>query len=274
MTDRTITTIDFHGASLIVRAGDSPSTTLVAMKPVVEAMGLAWQAQHAKLKAHPLLSKGITEFVIPSAGGPQRMTALPLNRLHFWLATIQPKKVKPEIQERVITYQTEAADVLFEHFFGTRVVGQAPGTELVLSDKAKNDFGGIVKRCARVVVREELREQLEDMLAQVLPALVNAKLADATFRVRRGKTAKEIYDAHGLPPKIRGITVWLGNRLKEMGAAIEDDGRFDRGDKAIRLFDPDKAEVFLKNGLLFKAKTYASERMGQRRLNLIGGGKA
>ncbi|MGH2342558.1 phage antirepressor N-terminal domain-containing protein [Segnochrobactraceae bacterium EtOH-i3] len=168
MTDRTITTIDFHGASLIVRAGDSPSTTLVAMKPVVEGMGLDWSAQFRKLERHPVLAKGIAMMAIPSAGGPQDMVALPLNRLHFWLATIHPTKVKPEVQERVITYQTEAADVLFEHFFGTRVAGPAPGTELVLSEEAKGAVGGIVKRCARAILREEFPA----LVASILPKLV------------------------------------------------------------------------------------------------------
>ncbi len=115
----TLTTINFHGAALVVRAGDSPATTLVAMRPVVEGMGLSWAAQFVKLKAHPVLGPTISEIEMVAEDGKSRaMTALPLSRLHFWLATIQPNKVKPEIRERVIAFQTEAADALFEHFFG------------------------------------------------------------------------------------------------------------------------------------------------------------
>lgn len=121
MTDNNLITIQFHEASLIVRRGETPETTLVAMKPVVEGMGLDWATQFTKLKAHPVLSQGIGEFPIPSAGGLQMATALPLNRIHFWLATIQPNKVPDvETRQRVILFQTDAADALFNHFFGRR----------------------------------------------------------------------------------------------------------------------------------------------------------
>lgn len=140
-----ITTIGFHGADLIVRAGDSPSTTLVAMKPVVEGMRLDWKSQHAKLKVHPVLGSTVVEItMVAEDGKPRAMTALPLNRLHFWLATIQPNKVKPEIRERVITFQTEAADVLFEHFFGQMI-------------RARQDHPGRLPPHPRAVPRKDGR---------------------------------------------------------------------------------------------------------------------
>ena len=87
MPKNDLTTIQFHDATLLVRRGDTPETTLVAMKPVVEGMGLDWGGQHKKLSNHPVLAQGISVMEIPSAGGFQEATALPLNRIHFWLAT-------------------------------------------------------------------------------------------------------------------------------------------------------------------------------------------
>ena len=69
------------------------ATTLVAMKPIVEGMGLDWKGQHAKIAAHPILSQGMEMISIPSSGGPQDMICIPLNRLNFWMATIQPNRV-------------------------------------------------------------------------------------------------------------------------------------------------------------------------------------
>lgn len=173
MTKNAITTIPFHGTSLIVQKGDTPDTTLVAMKPLVEGMKLAWQPQHVKLSAHPVLSKGITEIVIPSAGGDQAMTALPLNRIHFWLATIQPNKVKDlSIREKVIIFQTEVADTLFDKFFGRAIAAKdaASGRQVaaILTDKLKaletridNLLLGVNARVAAleyVSVRELLEE--------------------------------------------------------------------------------------------------------------------
>ena len=72
-----LTTVDFHGATLIALRGEDEASTLVAMKPIVEGMGIRWQAQHAKLLAHPVYGKGIKNILIPSSGGPQEVTALP-----------------------------------------------------------------------------------------------------------------------------------------------------------------------------------------------------
>ncbi|MHA3400393.1 phage antirepressor N-terminal domain-containing protein [Yersinia enterocolitica] len=64
--------VPFHGANLyVVNHNGEPYTP---MKPIVEGMGMAWQTQHRKLTER--FSKGITEMVIPSAGGSQSMTCL------------------------------------------------------------------------------------------------------------------------------------------------------------------------------------------------------
>jgi hypothetical protein len=104
--------VPFRGASLYLVSKDSEP--YVPMKPVVEGMGLTWQSQHEKLKQR--FSKGITEIMIPSAGGKQAMTCLAFRKFAAWLASIQPNKVKPEIRETVIQYQEECDDVLYEYW--------------------------------------------------------------------------------------------------------------------------------------------------------------
>ena len=169
MTRTAITTIPFHGANILVRAGDTPETTMVAMKPVVEGIGLSWQGQHEKIVKHPVLSQGIKEILIPSAGGEQAMTALPLNRLHFWLATLQPNKIKDsEIRDRVIVYQIEAADVLFDHFFG-RAIGHS-------DDQSDRQFGIAKMTISKVKGIEGKLLSLEGRIDNLLLG-VNAKVA-------------------------------------------------------------------------------------------------
>lgn len=115
----TFTTIPFYDVSLVAQVGPTPEETLVAMKPVVEGMGLDWKSQHRRLNETPVLAKGMVMMAIPSEGGPQQMVALPLTRLNFWLATIRTERVKdPGVRDRIIRYQTECADILFRHFFG------------------------------------------------------------------------------------------------------------------------------------------------------------
>lgn len=111
MTNHSIT-VPFHGVNLfVVNFNGQPYTP---MKPIVEGMGMAWQSQLAKIKSR--FPKGITEIVIPSAGGDQSMICLALRKLSAWLSTISPNKVRPEIRDKVIQYQNECDDVLYEYW--------------------------------------------------------------------------------------------------------------------------------------------------------------
>lgn len=101
--------VAFQGTTLFVV--EHQSQPYVPMKPVVEGMGLAWQAQHAKLKANRRW--GITEIVTPSSGGAQGMLCLPLRKLPGWLSTIHPNKVRPELRDKIIAYQNECDDILW-----------------------------------------------------------------------------------------------------------------------------------------------------------------
>ncbi|HHZ0413943.1 TPA: phage antirepressor N-terminal domain-containing protein, partial [Escherichia coli] len=106
-------TVPFHGNSLyVVNHNGEP---YVPMKPVVAGMGLAWQSQLAKLRQR--FASTITEIVMVAEDGKQRnMVSMPLRKLAGWLQTINPNKVKPEIRDKVIRYQEECDDVLYEYW--------------------------------------------------------------------------------------------------------------------------------------------------------------
>jgi hypothetical protein len=56
-------------------------------KHVCDALGIDWKSQHVKIKADPVLSQGVVEITIPSAGGAQKTTTLPIEFLSGWLFT-------------------------------------------------------------------------------------------------------------------------------------------------------------------------------------------
>ncbi len=56
------------------------------------------------------------EIAIPSKGGEQSMICLAMHKLTGWLYSIMPNKVKPEIRDKVIKYQEECDDVLYEYW--------------------------------------------------------------------------------------------------------------------------------------------------------------
>lgn len=107
----------------------------VAMKPVVENMGLAWQAQRTKLSTNPT-RWGITNIVTPSLGGPQEVVCLPLRKLASWLMTISPNKVKPELRDKIIRYQEKCDDALWDYWTkgsATRVAAPNVSQQIALS---------------------------------------------------------------------------------------------------------------------------------------------
>lgn len=104
--------VPFHGTELyVINHNGEPYTP---MRPIIDGMGLAYQGQIDKLKGR--FSKGVMEIMIPTAGGIQKMICLALRKLAAWLNTISPNKVKPEIRDRVIQYQDECDDVLYEYW--------------------------------------------------------------------------------------------------------------------------------------------------------------
>ncbi len=112
MTSISTINVPFHGNNLyVVNFNGEP---YVPMKPIVEGMGLAWGAQFIKIKQR--FGKGVSEIEIPTKTGNQNMICLALRKLAGWLHTISPNKVKPEIRDKVIQYQEECDDVLYEYW--------------------------------------------------------------------------------------------------------------------------------------------------------------
>ncbi|UPK82446.1 phage antirepressor N-terminal domain-containing protein [Proteus vulgaris] len=110
----TISTINvpFHGNNLCIVNHDG--RPYVPMKPIVEGMGLSWEPQLRKLNQR--FAKGMIKMVIPSIGGAQETVCLAMHKLTGWLFSIMPNKVKPEIRDKVIKYQEECDDVLYEYW--------------------------------------------------------------------------------------------------------------------------------------------------------------
>src|SRR5699024_10856984 len=96
-----IMTANFHGAVLYgVRIGD---VVFVALKPIVEAMGLEWSAQYRRVQRDPVLKEGIAIMATPSVRGHQDGVGLRLDLVHGWLFTISALRIKSrEIRDKVV----------------------------------------------------------------------------------------------------------------------------------------------------------------------------
>ena len=99
-----------NGISLQVVADGKEQ--LVAVKPVCEILGVAYQSQQAKLKEHPIYSSVITLSVTTGADGKKyEMVCIPLRFFSGWLFSINPDNVKEEVREKLIEYQQKWEEV-------------------------------------------------------------------------------------------------------------------------------------------------------------------
>lgn len=103
----------FGSEILVINLNNKP---YVPMKQVVENIGLVWHAQFERLQRNEVLSQGIRVIRIPSNGGEQDAVCLPLHYLNGWLFGIKISKVKPELKEKLLRYQKDCYEVLWDYW--------------------------------------------------------------------------------------------------------------------------------------------------------------
>ncbi|MDG6340408.1 phage antirepressor N-terminal domain-containing protein [Glaesserella parasuis] len=107
-------TISFYGSELITLKVEDVIYT--AVKPIVEAIGLDWGGQQQKL------SKSSDKFncrdisIVAKDGKIRQMLCMPLKKLNGWLFSINPEKVRPDLKDRVIQYQEECFEALYNYW--------------------------------------------------------------------------------------------------------------------------------------------------------------
>lgn len=107
--------VNFHGNEIAVIEKDGKQ--YVAMKPIVEAMGLDWKKQHALIHRDPVLSSTVTVTGIVAEDGKKReMVCMPLDYLNGWLFKIPASRYTGKKREAIIMYQKECYKALFDYF--------------------------------------------------------------------------------------------------------------------------------------------------------------
>lgn len=193
-----IKTVNFHGHELpLVTHNDEPH---VAMKPVAEAIGLQWQSQYNRIRRHPVLATCVSVMDMQLPGDTQRraVVILPLQYLNGWLFGIDASRVKPEIRERLVQYQRECFQALYDYWHQ----GVAINPRIPLTPEHQRDLQELV--AARVA---ELPEQAR---ASAYPKLWGA--VKSKFRVGSYKDLpdSQYEEARALIERLPLEGEWLG----------------------------------------------------------------
>lgn len=109
----------FHGDAIHAERVDG--RVIVAVKPIVERLGIDWNGQFQRIKRDEVLEQGMCVTHIPTPGGVQDSVGLPLELLPGFLFGISAERVSdPAARAAIIAYKRECHEVLFRHFFGPR----------------------------------------------------------------------------------------------------------------------------------------------------------
>ncbi|WP_053764686.1 phage antirepressor N-terminal domain-containing protein [Leptospirillum ferriphilum] len=198
MSNDVLVPVPFHGNILfLVEQNNEPYTP---MKPIVEGMGLDWASQFTKLKSDPKRWGSIVMTTIQVPGDTQGRETLcmPLRKLPGWLMTIQPSRVKPEIREKILQYQNECDDVLWEYWTrgraeNPRVIRQDPSATPTLNLKVPIDFRQHVQ--LRKLIDEKIRILPEPLHQSAYSLIMKALFAFLGIRSRKDLTQYRFEEA-------------------------------------------------------------------------------
>lgn len=169
--------INFHGTPITVIEKDG--TQYVAMKPIVEAMGLDWTRQFRKITNDPVLNSTIAEMAMVAEDGKERkMICLPLDFLNGWLFKIDANRYKKDFDRfnTIVTYQQKCYRVLFDYFHkGGAINPEATAEQVaVLLEKWKTEMERSVraelaleKQNARLLQLEQTVERFKPYISGV-----------------------------------------------------------------------------------------------------------
>ena len=232
MENRELRVVPFHGDEIVTF--EASGVRYVAMRRIVENMGLDWSSQRVKLVDQKVKFSCGDIATTGADGKTYEMLAMPVEKLALWLASINPNKIKVEAtRAKVERYQAESAIALHDYWTkGVAVRGDLDGVVTDIGAEVRRVIGGIVKG----IVHKEL--------SVVLPQAVTAAVAAGRFSIGEGVTSGEVIDMSGIAGAagLRGCVALVTRRLFAAGCYLTR-GRL--GKSTAYLFDAAKCRKWL-----------------------------
>lgn len=167
-------TISFNNQSLITV--EQNGNHYVAMKPICENIGLAWEPQVLRIKRDEVLSQGMIVMITPTNGGNQNMICLPIEYLNGWLFGIDINRCKPEIRDTLIKYKKECYQALHNYWFNGKAERKTTVDDRTSLRNAVNMLvskKGLIYSDAYHLIHQRFNvESIEDLTLEQLPQAV------------------------------------------------------------------------------------------------------
>lgn len=168
-------TISFNNQSLITV--EQGGNHYVAMKPICENIGLAWESQLLRIKRDDVLNSTMIIMIIVAEDGKKReMICLPIEYLNGWLFGIDINRCKPEIRGTLIKYKKECYQALHDYWFNGKAERKTTADDRTGLRNAVNMLvskKGLIYSDAYNLVHQYMNvERIEDIPADKLQSAV------------------------------------------------------------------------------------------------------
>ncbi|EBG7933572.1 hypothetical protein AH295_003363 [Salmonella enterica subsp. enterica] len=106
--------VPFNGQQIITAV--AAGVTYVAMRQIVENIGIDWTGQSVKLRKMKDKFNCRDISMVAADGKLRKLLCIPLKKLNGWLFSINPEKVRADIRDKLIQYQEECFTVLHDYW--------------------------------------------------------------------------------------------------------------------------------------------------------------
>ncbi|EGU9001398.1 antirepressor protein Ant [Salmonella enterica] len=106
--------VPFNGQQILTAV--AAGVTYVAMRQIVENIGIDWTGQSVKLRKMKEKFNCRDISMVAADGKLRKLLCIPLKKLNGWLFSINPEKVRADIRDKLIQYQEECFTVLHDYW--------------------------------------------------------------------------------------------------------------------------------------------------------------
>lgn len=182
----------------------------IVLKPAVEALGLDYSTQLAKLKTRSWASVGQSPMQMPGDDQVRSVTVVPVRTFLMLLATVNENRVKAAVRPTLVAFQNETADAIEAYW--TRGGAINPAATLDQVDQLRTQLDGVER--ARLA-----QERLSAMGVAKQYGLVNSSYVEAMARTELARMNGEEPDTDPAD-----ITITCDEFLTDQGVSGSDLG--------------------------------------------------
>ena len=131
------------------------------LKRICEDLGIAEEPQARKFKTHLLLKSGATMMIVPDKQNKQQKTLMvDVGFLPFWIAGLNPVKIKEQVQPYLLDFQEKVKDLLEKAFINPELAPAQPQNHRI--PQSFSEALLLAGRLAQEVEEKEKRLQLSE----------------------------------------------------------------------------------------------------------------